>query len=88
MRTTATFDHARQQWCVQLVELGPQPILFYCVSEARAKQLSGAINSGRSLNIGTNKLANQKDVATPEHRYENRVPMQRDIATLGGDPTL
>ncbi len=59
MRTTPTFEHGRQQWCVQLVELGPSPVLFWCISEARAKQLSEEINAGRRIAIGTNELASQ-----------------------------
>ena len=84
MRTTATFEHGKKMWCVQLLELGPSNVLFYCRSEARAKQLSGAINNGQQISVGNSFLAN----AEMPHKYENRVAHQRDISILGGDPTL
>jgi hypothetical protein len=62
MKTTATFEHGRKQWCVQVVELGPSPILFYCRSEARARQLSDAINKGKKIRLGTSFLAGDEKV--------------------------
>lgn len=45
--TLATFDHGRKQWCVQLLELGPSPVLTYCEDEQSACKLSDDINKNR-----------------------------------------
>ena len=37
MKFVATFEHGRKQWCVQLIEQGPCPIVMWCGSEEEAK---------------------------------------------------
>lgn len=36
MKFVATFEHGRKQWCVQLIEQGPCPIVLWCDSEKQA----------------------------------------------------
>lgn len=36
MKYVATFEHGKKQWCVQLIEQGPCPIVAYCDSEQEA----------------------------------------------------
>jgi len=78
MRVTATYENGKQQWCVQLVELGPSPVLFWCRSEARAKQLADAINKGKRIGVGNSSLANGWEY----------IGQRRDVSILGGDPSL
>ena len=45
MRHVATFEHGKNQWCVQKVEFGSQPIVAWCQSETEAQDIAHKLNS-------------------------------------------